>query len=419
MGSDGISLIIILVCIICSMYFSATETAFSSLNRVRIKNMAGNGNKRAKLVLKMTDNYDEMLSTILIGNNIVNILASSMATLLFVSLLGDPDLGATISTIVLTIVILIFGEISPKSIAKEMPERFAMFSAPILRVLMTILTPLNFLFKLWKKLLSLIFKSPEDTGITEEELLTIVEEAEQGGGIDKEESDLIRNAIEFNELEVRDIFTPRIDIESIPVDISKDAAALMFSETGYSRLPVYEGDIDNIIGILNHKDFFNTVYNQNKDIKSIIKPVIFVPKSKKLADLLKELQEQQLHIAVVMDEFGATAGLVTLEDILEELVGEIWDEHDEIVREVAKSAENTFIVSGKANVEKIFEILRVEGDFDAVTVSGWVMETLEKIPKEGESFEENGLRVKVLKMSGRRIEQVEIIRLVNDKKDED
>ncbi len=418
MGSDSISLIIILVCIICSMYFSATETAFSSLNRVRIKNMAEKGNRKAKLVLKLTDKYDEMLSTILIGNNIVNILASSMATLLFVSLLGDPDLGATVSTVVLTIVILIFGEISPKSIAKEMPERFAMFSAPLLQFLMTILTPANWLFKGWKKLLSLVIKSPEETGITEEELLTIVEEAEQGGGIDKEESDLIRNAIEFNELEVRDIFTPRIDIESIPSDITKEKAARVFSETGYSRLPVYEGDVDNIIGILNHKDFFNTVYDQKAEISSIIKPVIFVPKSKKLADLLKELQEQQLHIAVVMDEFGATAGIVTLEDILEELVGEIWDEHDEIVREMSKSDENTFIVSGKANVEKIFEILRADGEFDAVTVSGWVMEYLEKIPAEGDTFEDCGLRVKVLKMSGRRIEQVEIVRLQTENDDE-
>ncbi len=415
MGSDGISLIIILVCILFSMYFSATETAFSSLNRVRIKNMADKGNKKAKLVLKMTDKYDEMLSTILIGNNIVNILCSSIATLLFVNLLGDPDLGATVSTIVITVVLLIFGEISPKSIAKERPEQFAMFSAPILRFFITILTPLNFLFMLWKKLLSLIFKSPEETGITEEELLTIVEEAEQGGGIDKEESDLIRNAIEFNELEVRDIFTPRIDIESIPSDISKEDAARMFSETGYSRLPVYEGDIDNIVGILNHKDFFNTVYNQKVGISSIIKPVIFVTKNKKLADLLKELQEQQLHIAVVMDEFGATAGIVTLEDILEELVGEIWDEHDEIVREMSKSAENTFLVSGKANVEKIFEFLRVDGEFDAITVSGWVMESLQRIPAEGDTFEDFGLRVKVLKMSGRRIDQVEIVRLENQK----
>ncbi len=419
MGSDNtVSLIIILVCIVMSMYFSATETAFSSLNRIRVKNMAEKGNKKAKLVLKLSENYDKMLSTILIGNNIFNIMCSSVATVLFINLVGE-DMGATVSTIVITVVLLIFGEISPKSIAKERPEAFAMFSAPLLKILMLILTPINFIFMLWKKLLSLIFKSPEDTGITEEELLTIVEEAEQGGGIDKEESELIRSAIEFNELEVRDIFTPRIDIEGIPADISKEGAAKVFSETGYSRLPVYEGSIDNIVGILYHKDFYNIAFNRSTSIESIIKPVIFVPKSKKISDLLKELQEQQLHIAVVMDEFGCTVGLVTLEDILEEIVGEIWDEHDEIVREVSQIEENKYMVSGKTNIEKVFEMLDIESEFEAMTISGWVMEVLEKIPAEGDSFERQGLLVRVLKMSGKRIEQLEITKLVQETEDDE
>jgi CBS domain containing-hemolysin-like protein len=391
------------------MFFSAAETAFSSLNRIRIKNKAEDGSKQAALVLRLLEKYDEMLSTILIGNNLVNIACTSLATLLFVNLLGR-DLGATVSTVTVTLILLIFGEISPKSIAKEAPERFAMLAAPVLQVLMYMLTPLNFLFKLWKKLLSLIFKSPVDTGITEEELLTIVDEAEQGGGIDKDESELIRSAIEFNELEVRDIFTPRIDIEAIPADITKEEAARVFSETGYSRLPVYEGSIDNVIGILYHKDFYNAAFNRKPSIRSIIKPVIFVPKSKKISDLLSELQEQQLHIAVVMDEFGCTVGIVTLEDILEELVGEIWDEHDEIVKEISKIEENTFLVSGKTNVEKLFEVLKIESEFEAMTVSGWVMEVLEKIPSEGDSFTSEGLEVYVMKMSGKRIEQVKIIR---------
>ncbi len=410
MGSDLIFLIIIVICIVMSAYFSATETAFSSLNRVRVKNMAEKGSKKAQLVLKMSENYDKMLSTILIGNNIVNIACSSLATVLFISLLKDDDLGATVSTVVLTVVLLIFGEISPKSLAKEYPEKFSMFSAPILRVIMTLLTPVNFIFMMWKKLLSLIFKSPEDTGITEEELLTIVEEAEQGGGIDKDESDLIRSAIEFNDLEVRDIFTPRIDVEAIPLSISKEDAAQVFSESGYSRLPVYDGSIDNIIGILYLKDFYNSAFNRKTSIESIIKPTIFVPKSKKIGDLRKELQEQQLHIAVVMDEFGCTQGIVTLEDILEELVGEIWDEHDEIVREISQVDENTYIVSGKTNIEKVFEMLDVEPEFEAVTVSGWVMEVLERIPSEGDTFKHRGLQVRVLKMTGKRIDQLEIIR---------
>ncbi len=405
------SIVIIVICIILSMYFSATETAFSCLNRIRIKNKAENGNKRAALVLRLLDKYDEMLSTILVGNNIVNILCSSVATLLFVNLLKDPDLGATVSTVVITVLLLIFGEISPKTIAKERPEGLAMFSAPILRFLMIVLTPVTFIFKLWQKLLSVLIKSPADQGITEEELLTIVDEAEQDGNLDKDESELIRSAIEFNELEVRDIFTPRIDISAIPADITKEKAAEVFSETGYSRLPVYEGTLDNITGILYLKDFYNNAYNRKTDIHEIIKPVIYVPRSKKISDLRKELQEQQLHIAVVTDEFGGTVGIVTLEDILEELVGEIWDEHDEIIREISEVDENKYIVSGKANIEKVFETLDMDGDFEAITVGGWVMETLERIPSTGEGFTYQNLQVQVLKMMGRRIEQVEIVRM--------
>ncbi len=405
------SIIIIAVCILVSMYFSATETAFSCLNRIRIKNKAESGDKRAALVLKLVDKYDEMLSTILVGNNIVNITCSSVATLLFVNLLKDPDLGATVSTVVITVLLLIFGEISPKTIAKEHSEALSMFSAPILRFFMVVLTPITFIFKLWQKLLAVVFKSGDDQGITEEELLTIVDEAEQDGNLDKDESELIRSAIEFNELEVRDIFTPRIDISAIPADISKEEAAEVFSETGYSRLPVYEGTLDNVTGILYLKDFYNSAFNRKTSISEIIKPVIYVPRSKKIADLRKELQQQQLHIAVVTDEFGCTVGIVTLEDILEELVGEIWDEHDEIIREINKVDENKYLVSGKANIEKVFEMLDMESDFEAITVGGWVMETLEKIPAAGDQFTYQNLEVHVLKMMGRRIEQVEIIRL--------
>ncbi len=416
---DGTSILMIVICILFSMYFSATETAFNSVSRIRLKNKAEEGNKKAALVLKLSEKYDELLSTILIGNNIVNILCSSVATLLFVRLLNDNDLGATVSTVVMTVILLIFGEISPKTIAKESPEAIAMFSAPFLNILIYILTPFSFVFKQWQNLLSKIFKSSEESGITEQELLTIVDEAEQGGGIDKDESELIRSAIEFNELEVRDIFTPRIDIEAIPSDISKEDAAKVFSESGYSRLPVYEGTIDNITGILYHKDFFNIAFRSKTNISEIVKPAIFVPKSKKISDLRKELQEQQLHIAVVMDEFGCTVGLVTLEDILEELVGEIWDEHDEIVREISKVGENTFVVSGKANVEKVFAVLGLESEFEAMTVSGWVMEVLEKIPSTDDTFQSDGLKVRVMKMTGKRIEQVEIIRLTETETNEE
>lgn len=408
---NTVSILIIAGCILFSMYFSATETAFNACSRIRLKNKAEDGNTKARLVLRLLDQYDTLLSTILIGNNIVNIACTSLATLLFVRILHDEDLGATVSTIIMTLILLVFGEISPKSIAKENPEKFAMVSAPLLNLLMLLLTPFNWVFKLWQKLLSLIFKSGEDSGITEQELLTIVDEAVQDGNIDADESELIRSAIEFNELEVRDIFTPRIDIEAIRKDMSKEEVAHVFSESGYSRLPVYEDSIDNIIGIVYLKDFYNITFRGKRSIEEIIKPVIFVPKSKKIADLRKELQEQQLHIAVVMDEFGCTVGIVTLEDILEELVGEIWDEHDEIIREISQTGENTWIVSGKANVEKVFEDLDVDSEYEAMTVSGWVMEVLEKIPAEGDTFEEGGLCVRVLKMYRKRIELVEIVRI--------
>lgn len=407
MESNTVSLVIIILCIILSAYFSATETAFSSLNRIRLKNMAEKGNKKAALVLRLSDNYDSLLSTILIGNNIVNILSASLATLLFVSILGE-DAGASVSTAVTTIVVLIFGEVSPKSIAKESPEKFAMFSAPFLKVLIVILTPANFLFKQWKKLLSLLFKASEDRSITEEELLTIVEEAEQGGGIDKEEGTLIRSAIEFNELEAIDIFTPRIDVVSIPVDMPKEKVAKVFSETGFSRLPVYANDTDHIIGILYQKDFYNHIYHCDKQICDNVRPVIYITKNKKIDDLLKELQQKKLHLAVILDEFGSMMGIITLEDILEELVGEIWDEHDEVVHEIEPISQQEYIVSGKANVEKLFEYLHKEQEFDVLTVNGWVMEMLGRVPAEGDYFESENLKVKVLQMTGKRIEKIHI-----------
>ena len=416
MSSDIVSWIIIGACIVMSAYFSATETAFSSLNRIRIKNMAEKGNKRAMLVLKLSDNYDSLLSTILIGNNIVNIACTSLMTILCVKM-WDEDMGATLSTVITTVVILIFGEVSPKSIAKESAETFAMFSAPFLKILVYVLTPINYLFRQWKRLLSRIFKSTGDKGITEEELLTIVQEAEADGGIDKEESSLIRSAIEFNELEAIDILTPRVDVVGIPENMSKAEVAKVFARTGYSRLPVYEGDIDNIKGILYQKDFYNYVNSTEMEIKDAVKPVLFTTKRKNISELLKELQIKKLHIAVVVDEFGCTVGILTLEDILEELVGEIWDEHDEVIREVEKLSENEYHVAGKANVERLFETFGMEEEFDVLTVSGWVMEMLGRIPEAGDTFNYKNMRIKVESMKEKRVEFVHIL-LEDNKKEE-
>ncbi len=403
-----IHIIIIVVCVFLSAYFSATETAFSTYNRIRVKNMAEKGNKKAALALKLSDNYDSLISTILIGNNIVNILASSMGALVFARLIANSDLASAANTAALTVVILIFGEISPKTMAKNNPESFVLFSAPIINVVRIILFPLIFVFNGWQKLLSKIFKKSDDQGMTEEELISIIEEAEEDGDIDKEESDLIKSAIEFGDLEVGDIFTPRIDITALPSSATKEMVAKVFTESGYSRLPVYDESIDNIVGIIYYKDFYTVAYKASVPLHEIIKPVIYVAITQPVNELMKELQEKQLHMAVVTDEFGSTAGIVTLEDILEEIVGEIWDEHDEIIEEIKEVGDKEYIVSGRANIENFFSELDIDEEIESVTVGGWAMEVLGKIPEVGDSFEEYGISVEVTEMDGRRVESVHI-----------
>ena len=415
-----IQLILIIVCIILSGYFSATETAFSTFNRIRVKNLAEKGDKKAERVIKLSENYDTLISTILIGNNIVNILGTSLATLLFISLLsGDQSLGSTVSTVVMTVAVLIFGEISPKTIAKRSPDAFAFFSAPIISFFEIILFPITIIFKGWQALLSKIFKKKDDEGITEEELISIIEEAEEEGDLDADEGTLIKSAIEFNDLEVSDIFTPRIDITAVSKDATKEALSDLFSESGYSRLPVYDGDIDNIIGIVYYKDFYSTAFADDVSLEDILKPVIYVAMTQPINDLLKELQNKQLHMAVVLDEFGSTAGIVTLEDILEEIVGEIWDEHDEKVEEIKQTAEGEYIISGMASVSKVFDVFDLDdGEVDATNVNGWAMEVLGKLPEEGEKFTEYGLEVEIISTNGKRVEELKITD-VREREDED
>ena len=410
MGNETISLMIITAGIILSAYFSATETAFSSLNRIRIKNMAEKGNKKACLVMRLSENYDSLLSTILIGNNIVNIASASLATVLFVKLLGDE--GPSVSTAVTTIIVLIFGEVTPKSIAKESPEKFAMFSAPFLNVLMVLLTPFNFLFGQWKKMLSMIIKPTDESGITEEELLSIVEEAKQDGGIDEQENMLIRSALEFTEQEA-----PRIDITAVSTETTKEEIANVFADTAYSRLPIYEDSIDHIVGIIYQKDFYNYVYHGNKEISEIIRPALFIPQNKKIGILLKELQNKKIHIAVVLDEYGGTVGIITLEDILEELVGEIWDEYDEVSSEIEKKSETEYIVLGSANIDKVFEVLNIEvadEEMQSGIVNGWIMNELGRVPEKEDSFEYKGYQITILKMDEKRVEKVLFARKKKD-----
>ncbi len=378
-------IIVMIICVMLSGYFSATETAFTSLNRIRMKNMANDGNKRAKEVMDLSENYDNLLSTILVGNNIVNILLSTVATLFFIELY--PTYGATISTAVATIVVLIFGEISPKSIAKEHPEGFSMISAPFIRALMVILTPINWLFAQWKKVLAKVFNADGVRPITEDELLTMVEEAQTEGGIGEEQSELIQNAIEFNDLDAWDVLTPRVDIKAIDIEDSEDEVQQMFLETGFSRLPVYEDDLDNIVGVLNQKDFHNYIKGGRASISEYVKPVIFVVGSMKIAQLLKKLQTVKTHIAIIVDEYGGTDGLVTMEDIIEELVGEIYDEHDAVeMQDIVQQQDGAYRVLCSTNLDKMFDYFDVEEEIDATTVNGWVVLQLDRLASVGDTF---------------------------------
>ncbi|MGN0171508.1 MAG: HlyC/CorC family transporter [Acutalibacteraceae bacterium] len=407
MDSDSIVTILIMIVLVAlSSYFSATETAFSSINRVRIKNLADSGDKRAAKVLRLSNNFDKLLSTILVGNNIVNIALSSIATVLFVRYFGAA--GATLSTVVITVVVLIFGEISPKSLAKESPEKFAMLSAPVMQALTVLLTPVNFLFSLWKKLLRRLFHVSDAPSITEEELLTIVEEAQQDGGIDKHESELIRSAIEFNEMKAEDILTPRVDVKAVEQNADCAAVAKLFTQTGFSRLPVYDETIDNIVGVIHLKDFYSRIYPNGGSVASIIKPVPFIARSMNIDDLLRLLQKEKSHMAVIADEYGGTVGIVTMEDILEELVGEIWDEHDEIIEEIQKLDDNTYRIVCTTNLEEMFDFFGLEVTSDATTVSGWVMERLGRIPVQGDAFSYEDLQVCVTKTDGRRLLEITV-----------
>lgn len=400
------SVMAIIGLILLSAYFSATETAFTSLNRIRIKNKADAGDEQAKKVLRLEQNYDNLLSTILIGNNLVNIATTAVATVLFMKFYGPY--GATIATIVTTVVVLIFGEITPKSLAKEHPEKFAMFSAPLINSLRIILMPLNWIFGQWKKLLNLVFKTGGNQKITEDELVTIVDEAFVTGGIGERENELIQNAICFSELEAQDILTPRVEIEAVEVDTDINEIDELFKNTGFSRLLVYEDDLDTIIGVITQKDFHNYVFRGEKTVAEMVKPVIYVAESMKAADLLRKLQESKSRMAVVVDEYGGTSGLVTAEDIIEELVGEIYDDSDTVAgRDITPMQNGTYRVLGSANVEKVFDYFGEEiGDIDATTVNGWAAIVLDHIPKRGDRFEykigDNIFRVLVTKADERK-----------------
>ncbi len=408
MEGDGTSLVITLFALICmSSFFSASETAFTCFNKIRIKNLANLGDKKAIEVLKLAEEYDKLLSTILIGNNIVNITSASLATILFTKFF--PSSGVTISTIVMTIVVLIFGEISPKTLAKQHPEKFVLSTVSILKFIVIIITPLNFILSLWKKMFSKLFRKNNEPSITEEELKTIIEEVESEGVINRHEGELIRSAIEFDDLNAEDIYTPRIDIVAVEENDSIEEIKETFMESGYSRLPVYSESVDRIIGVIHEKEFYRLVNKKMTSIKEITKDVLYITPNKKISSLLRDLQQAKTHMAVVVDEYGGTEGLVTLEDIIEELVGDIWDEHDEILDYFKKIDENKYIVSCNADIDDMIEHLNLEFENeynDVSTVNGLVLKHFDKIPDVGDTIVIDNIKITVTKAESKRVNEI-------------
>ena len=410
---SAIMYVLVVILVALSAFFSGTETAFATVNKVRMKNLALEGNKKAEKVLKISDEYDKALSAILIGNNIVNIGSASIGTAIFTVWFGIN--GPWISTIVMTLIVLTFGEILPKSLAKENAENFTLAVVNILDLIIKVFSPLIFFFVKLKALIA------GNTGVdnqqptvTEQELKYIIEESENEGVLEQQESELVQSALDFDEIAVSEVLTPRVDV--VAVDVYQDVESIkdLFFEEGYSRLPVYSGTIDTILGVIHSKDFFRAyIQDKNIDLTSILQKTIYVPPKKRISELLKELQKLKSHMAVVTDQYGGTLGVITLEDIIEELVGDIWDESDEEEADVLKISDTHYQVSGDVNIEDFFDDIDFEyreSDFEdvAFTFAGWALETFERIPEEGDSFEYKNLTMKISEVSDQRIMKMDV-----------
>lgn len=406
-------LVALIILILFSGFFSATETAFSCANKIKLRTLASNGNKRATKVLVLAEeNFDMLISTILVGNNIVNISAATISTLLFALLIKNPKIDSSfVSTAVTTVVVLIFGEITPKFIAKTYPEKLAMLFYPVIRFFTYIFKPINIIFSGWKKFISVVFKLKNEEIITEEEIITIVEEAKEDGTLKQEETELIKSVIEFDDQEVENIYTPRVNLVAIDINSSMEDIQKVFQTTKFSRLPVYLETIDQIIGTIHQSDFYSLLFTKATSIKSILKEPYFTTSHTKISKLLNQLQKNKTHMAIVLDEYGGTLGIVTMEDILEELVGEIWDEHDVEIAHYFKEDDTTYIVNGNAPTDIIFELFNHEDEkdnFEANTVSGWILEYLGEIPISGTTFKFKNLQIDILQSTVKKINKVRI-----------
>ena len=410
-----IALLIVLLAL--SAFFSASETAFSSLNVIRLKNWAEDGDRRAQRTLELHEDYDRLLSAVLIGNNIVNIAAASIGTVLFTRY--SPVYGATLSTVVITLAVLIFAEVTPKSMAKARPERFAMAVAPAIGFVMKLFFGLTFVFNAWTKFIQKLMKSEEETGITGDELITMVSEAEQEGGIDEDESELIRSAIEFGDRIAEEILIPRVDVVMVEDTATLEEVEQKFLASDFSRLPVCHDNLDNVLGYIHIHDLYRLHREGRTDWLNILTPVVYASHTEQIYDLLQSLQRQKAHMAIVVDAYGGTMGIVTMEDILEELVGEIWDEHDEVVEEFKKQPDGSYLIACSADLNDVFKLFELKDDCEASTVSGWVVEELGHVPVKGDTFRYENLKVTVTNIHKLRVLEIRVEVLPDEEQKEE
>lgn len=402
--------IVIVVLILLSGFFSGTETAYSCVNKLKLKSMVSLGKKNAGKVLNFADEgYDKLVTTILVGNNIVNLSASALGTILFTELLHGAAYSATVSTAVLTIVVLLFGEITPKYLASVYPEKACFFFYPGIQFFYWILWPISKLFDWYKEGFAKLFKLKKDDTVTDEELLSLVDEAEESGTLKEDESELVRSALEFDDLKVEDILVPRVDVIAVDEDSTMEEVREKFEKSGYSRLPVYKETIDNVIGLIHERDFFSGYVKGETQIGHLVQDIVFTSEYTRISALLKILQKSKVHMAAVSDEYGGLVGIVTLEDILEELVGEIWDEHDEEEVLYGKVGENEYWLDGKLPIDEFLELYDIEQDeedCESSTVGGWVTEQYGAIPPIGEVVTLKNIQLKVVKATKQKVLKV-------------
>ncbi len=408
------NILIIVSTIAFSAFFSASETAFSSVNRIRLKSMADGGSRGAKRALNILNKYDKALTTILIGNNIVNIACSSIATILCIALVGEKY-GSLVSTIATTIVVLIFGEVMPKSIAKDHAETVSIGVSAVISFLMVILTPFSAFFILLKKGVAKLFKSKNSVSFTEEELMSIIDEIEDEGVLEQQESNLVRSALEFDEITVDEIITPRVKIVAVEAGEKAEAVREKFLNEQYSRMPVYDKTLDSIIGVINEKDFIRAYEEKGSDItvKGLMQETIYFPHLLKISEVMRTMQKKKCHMSVVLDQHGGTLGIVTMEDLLEELVGEIYDESDEVKSPIVSVSETEFDAYGDVSLNSLrryFSGLEIDApiECEAHTVAGWVLELFGSIPQNGDVYEDENFKVVISDVSDLRVNKVRI-----------